>query len=159
MPVTREQIYEALFARLQAATWTVPNSLPPATPTAWLTCSRKVKIFADVPADQQPAAYQAEHDEVSVQVSRMPYKKTFSANWIIYHYVDMETPGAILNNAILDALYEVMKPGPTDPGGPDPRNTLGGFVYHAWIDGNIFKDPGDLDRQAMMVVPIKMLVP
>jgi hypothetical protein len=37
--------------------------------------------------------------------------------------------------------------------------TLGGLVIHAWIDGAVFKDAGDLDQQAMLIVPIKLLVP
>ena len=51
-----------------------------------------------------------------------------------------------------------MQPIPSDPGYPK-RLTLGGLVHHCYIDGSVFKDPGDIDAQAMMVIPILMLVP
>jgi hypothetical protein len=36
---------------------------------------------------------------------------------------------------------------------------LGGLVTHCWIEGRIEIHPGDLDGQAIAVVPIRMLVP
>ena len=37
--------------------------------------------------------------------------------------------------------------------------TLGGLVHHCFIDGKVFKDPGDLDGQALIIVPITVLAP
>lgn len=91
----------------------------------------------------------------------MPYRRTWEAQWIIYHANGgsaKEIP-TIENNLILDAVEKVLAPKPSDPGFLDERNTLDGLVYHCFIDGTIFKDPGDIDNQGMLVVPIKLLVP
>lgn len=151
--------------------WTLANlmkevewnrSPPNQTPDLhkFITISRRVKLFADVPADAQPACYQAEWSVDEQQVSNMPYKTTMGVNWIIYHCVgkDKSAIGAIENNLILRAVRDTLAPKVTDPGWPK-RNTLGGLVHHCFISGRVFKDPGDIDDQAMMVVPIKLLVP
>jgi hypothetical protein len=39
------------------------------------------------------------------------------------------------------------------------RNTLGGTVYNCRIDGKILKDPGDLDGDALLIVPVKLVLP
>lgn len=153
MTATREQIYGALFALTGAMTWGDDDR-------TWKQRSRRVKLFSDVPTTQQPALYQAEHGETSVQLSNLPYKRTFAANWIIYQATGKD-PNAVPaqeNNLILDAVYAAIAPSPGDSGYPQ-RNTLGGLVHHCFIDGEIFKDPGDIDNQGMMVIPIKLLVP
>lgn len=157
-PPTREQIYQALWALTAEMKWDVVVS--PASFNTWVSSDRRVKLFADVPTPQQPFICQAEHGEAIAQKSNLPYRRVFEASWIIYQAsgLNKSTAGAILNNKILDAVQAAMVPKPTDVGFPQ-RNTLGGLVYHCYIDGIIFKDPGDIDDQAMMVVPVKMLVP
>ena len=149
--MTREAIFSALFALSENVTW---SNGP------FKTRSRRVKLFSDVPKEQQPALYQAEHDELSSQTSKMPYKNIYSASWIIYQATGFSPSAipAVENNLILDAVYAAIAPLPTDPGYPQ-RNTLGGLVYHCYIDGSVFKDPGDIDNQGMLVIPIKLLVP
>ena len=75
---------------------------------------------------------------------------------VIYHNVGVD-PNAIPateSNLILDAIQAVF---PSND--PDLRQTLGGLVHHCFISGKVFKDPGDLDNQALIIVPIKILVP
>lgn len=152
--MNREPIFQALFALTNNLTWGTP------TPRTFVTRSRRVKLFSDVPTEQQPALYQAEHDEVTSQVSNMPYKWVLKAEWVIYQATgfDPNAVPAIENNLILDAIQAALAPAIADPGYPK-RNTLGGLVHHCYIDGSVFKDPGDIDNQGMMVVPILMLVP
>lgn len=123
--------------------------------------SRRVKIFADVPTDQQPACFQAEWATDEQQVTNLPYKTVLGVNWIIFQAVskDSKAIGAKENNLILGGIRKALKPRPDDPGFPDRRNTLNGLVHHCFISGRVFKDPGDIDNQGMMVVPIKLLVP
>lgn len=155
MSVTREQIYETLFAL-----WTPVRWMAGSEERRFKTLSRKVKLFSDVPTGQQPALFQAEHSETTGQTSNLPYKRTFMANLIVYQATGAApaVEGAKENNRILDALEAAIAPKTNDTGYPK-RNTLGGLVYHCYFDGNVFKDPGDIDAQAMMVVPVKMLVP
>lgn len=151
--MNREAILGALFALGQSIQWDSPAR-------GWVTTSRRVKLFSDVPDELQPALFQAEHGEVTSQTSNMPYKWVLKAEWIIYQCTgnDPNAVPAIENNKILDAVQAAFAPQPSDPGYPK-RNTLGGLVHHCYIDGSVFKDPGDIDNQGMMVIPILMLVP
>ena len=48
------------------------------------------------------------------------------------------------------------------PTGPDAalgRLTLGGTAYRCGIDGKPLKDPGDLDGDGLLVVPITIVLP
>ena len=38
-------------------------------------------------------------------------------------------------------------------------NTLGGLVYWVRIEGKIFKDPGDIDSQTLLIVPLVVEMP
>lgn len=157
MPLpTREQVYQALVALTEEVTW---GTAPTKQFLNAVATRRRVKLFSD--ATIQPAVYQAEHDEEVAQITNLPYKRAFKASWIVYQNVgkDHSAVPAIENNLILDAIQAALAPKPQDPGFPNKRNTLGGLVHHCYIDGEIFKDPGDIDDQGMMVIPITILVP
>jgi hypothetical protein len=155
--VNEELILYTLAQLMTEVRWTRSDS----SEHRFLTVSRRVKLWADVPHPQQPACFQAEHADETGQVTGMPYKTVLGANWIIYQCVNMDKKaiGAIENNLILDGVRRALAPKPTDRGFLDNRNTLGGLVHHCFISGKIFKDPGDIDGEGMMVVPIKLLVP
>lgn len=130
-------------------------------PQKFITIGRRVKLFHEVDDAQQPACFQAEWGTTEEQRTSMPYKSTVDIRWIIYQCVgrDPSALGAVENNLILRGVRTALAPSIEDPGFPDERNTLGGLVHHCFISGNIFKDPGDIDNQGMLVVPIKVLVP
>ncbi len=58
-------------------------------------------------------------------------------------------------NDFLDALDAVLAR--DDPG--TGNLTLGGLVQRVWIDGEPFRDPGDLDNQGLVIVPVKIQYP
>jgi hypothetical protein len=65
-------------------------------------------------------------------------------------------PGVALNN-LIDAVKAALDPVP----GMAQTLGLGGTttVQHCWIEGRIDMHPGDLDGQAIAVIPIKILAP
>ncbi|MDR3508428.1 MAG: hypothetical protein P4L64_11070 [Caulobacteraceae bacterium] len=144
---TREDIFTALFALSASASWSTQ-------PSGFAYRSRRVKLWGDLPA--QPALCQAEHDETVSEVTRLPSRTTLAASWLIYHDVgkDPDAVPASETNLILDAVQSLF---PTND--PDAVQTLGGLVRHCFISGKIFKDPGDLDGQGLIIVPITILVP
>jgi len=158
--IDEEAIFAALFERVSAVTWTRAGDPDPDT-RQFLTKSRRVRLFADVPSNQQPACFQAEWATDEQQVTNQPYKTTLMANWVIFQCIgkDKKAIGAIENNLIIGGCRKALAPLPSDPGFPDRRNTLNGLVHHCFISGRIFKDPGDIDDQGMIVIPIKLLVP
>ena len=156
-PFNYEEVFQTLFERMAEMSWTSVTGKK----VKLITTSRRVKLFADVPFDQQAAGFQAEHGEISEQKTGLPYKTVLEANWIIYQCVGNSKSqlGAIENNRILQSARKVLSPKPQDVGFFEKRNTLGGLVHHCFISGRIFKDPGDIDGQGMLVIPIKLLVP
>jgi hypothetical protein len=144
---TREDVFNALFALAQGLTWGAPSR-------GLAFSARRVKLWDDLPA--QPALCQAEQDEMVAETTGLPSKTTYSASWLIYHAAGKD-PGAIPateTNLILDAV-QAMFPS----GDPDRVQTLGGLVHHCFITGKVFKDSGDIDGQALIIVPIRILVP
>lgn len=159
MIVDEETILSTLFALTEQVTWRRSGD---ASDRSFLTRSRRVKLFSDVSLSEQPACFQAEHGTTEEQVTGMPYKSVIEAAWVIYQAIAQEGPqieGTVENNLILGGVRAALAPSPRDPGFFDKRNTLGGIVHHCFISGRVFKDPGDIDGQGMLVVPIKVLVP
>lgn len=162
---TREEVFKALFAKVDLVTWSNADAGHQIyTGRTFITKSRRLKLFNEVPATQQPSCMQAEHADNVTQVTNMPYKQIWTADWFIYQCTgnDPKATPTIENNLIIDACFEALRPRiepgvSWDPG--NPRQTLGGLVYHCYINGEIFKDPGDIDKQGMIVIPITMLIP
>lgn len=155
-----EPIFYALAQRMATVRWTRPGDSTPNT-HQFVTVTRRIALFGDVPSPSQPWCGQAEHGEVSEQITGMPYKTTLEATWIIMHCFgkDKNALPTVENNVIITGIRNALAPLPADPGFLSKRNTLNGLVYHCFISGRIFKDPGDLDDQALITVPIKLLVP
>lgn len=156
MSVTRERVFSALWALNEGIEFDMSMSDTPVMKT-WKIRERKLRLFSDVPSEQKPYIAQVEHGEEITKVRNLPYRRVWNAQWFVYH--DNAKIPAIINNNILDAIESCLKPKVQDPGFFENRNTLMGLVYACYIEGEIFKDPGDIDNQAMMVVPIKLLVP
>ena len=150
-----EAIFAALATRMEFVRWTRAD----ASEHQFKVTSRRVRLFADAPV--QPACYQAEHTTDERQLTGMPYKTVLDASWIIYQNVarDGNAIPTTENNLIIGGCRRALAPLPSDPGFQDKRNTLNGLVHHCFIQGRIFKDPGDIDGQGMLVIPIKLLVP
>lgn len=152
MTTPRDTIYQALFDLLVANTqWQYGGQ---GSPKGFAETNRRVKLWGD--PQIKPSMFMAEHEEYTEQKTGLPYKRSFKVKLIIYQDT-AQAPGVAgsqENDRILDAVEAALIP--TDG---QQRQTLGGIVHHCFVEGNTFKDPGDLDGQGMMVVPITMLVP
>ena len=150
---TREAIFTALFA-LASAGEGQPGAFTWGGGQTLAYTSRRVRLWGDLPA--QPALCQAEHDETVAETTGLPSKTTLSASWLIFHDAGKDPTAAptIQTNQILDAIQALFP-----AGDPDNVQTLGGLVAHCFINGKIFKDSGDLDGQALIIVPLTLLVP
>lgn len=152
----RERVMQALNAKLMVATFDpIMNGA-----TTWVnnpTLSRKLKHFSDLDPQQQPCLYQVEHDEeVTQKGGRNPERVTMEVSAVCYAYAgnDYDIGSTFINNMIAGIKNSLTI--------DDPQNnacTLGGLVYNCWVEGKIFKDPGDLDKQCLLVLPIKITLP
>jgi len=150
--MTREPIFAALFALGQTIRWTDPRTQ---ATVSFGYSNRRIQTSDQIPGELTPALLQGVGPEDFKAAPGLPAKRILSANWLIY-YKPYLTPVTTdpLTNAILDGVEAVFVP---DSVSGDV--TLGGLVAHAWIEGEVFKAAGDLNDQAMIVVPIKLLIP
>jgi hypothetical protein len=120
---------------------------------------RRLKLWTDVPLMSRPACFLFEGGEevYSWSESALP-KRLIEVRLFIYiNAKDPAVNGGVLINEVMEALD-----GALALSGADSclgRNTLGGIVHHCRIDGKILKDPGDLDGDALLIVPIKIALP
>lgn len=127
---------------------------------AWkLGPTRRLKLWSDVPAASRPACFVFEggQETYSWSESACP-KRTIEIRLFIYlNAKDPSVAGAALVNNVLDAIDAAFSLSGSDI--VLGRNTLGGSVYHCRIEGKPLKDPGDLDGDALVIVPIKLVLP
>lgn len=145
--MSREAIYSALFTLAQTITWGDGKT--------FINPSRRVRTFSEI--KEWPTMAQAEHTENVVPVTNMPSRTTLGAVWLLYHNAgkDKSATPATESNAILDAVEAMF---PTDDS-MGALQTLGGLVHRVAITGRILKEHGDLDGQALLIVPLQIFVP
>ena len=121
--------------------------------------ARRLKLWSDVPAMSRPACFIFEggQETYSWSESALP-KRAIEVKLFIYlNAKDPTIVGAALLNNVMDVLDAALALSGADLS--TGRNTLGGAVYHCRIDGKILKDPGDLDGDALLIVPVKLILP
>ncbi len=143
---TREQIYAALFAKLQGA-------------YAWNFSSRRLRHWEEVPWADQPALFVVqEHEKAELNIHGMPLKWALNAKvWVYCNVGETQDPAVTAStqvNAAVDAIDAVLKA--TREG---DRQTLGGLVYNCFIDGALETDEGWLGPQTVCRIPIKIIAP
>lgn len=142
MTAAREDIYAALLTLLQAA-------------APFQTISRRVRLWSDLSAAQQPALFLVAKGEDHAPQTGLPPRRTLQADLVVYALApDDDTAGSQVLNPLLDALQTALRPPPYSA-----DQTLGGLVQHAWIEGHIQTDEGALGPQAVAVIPVHILAP
>lgn len=127
---------------------------------AWKTGpARRLKLWSDVSFSWRPACYLFEGGEdVYAWTETARPKRIIDVKVFIYLNAKASSiVGAALLNEVMDALDVAFV-----PKGADEllgRNTLGGAVYQCRIEGKVLKDPGDLDGDALLVVPVRIVLP
>ena len=144
---TREQAIAVLQARVGAA-------------YGWAAApSRRLKLWSDVPPAMRPACFLFEGgSETYDNAAGGSPKRSLAVKLFIY--VDAHDParfGAAQLNAIMDALDAALAPAGADAA--LGRTTLAGTAYRCSIEGRPMKDPGDLDGDGLLVVPVTIVLP
>lgn len=120
---------------------------------------RRLRLWSDVPVMSRPACFLFEggQETYSWSETALP-KRVMEVKIFIYlNAKDPTLTGAALLNDVMDALDAAfaLAGGDIALG----RNTLSGAAYHCRIDGKALKDPGDLDGDALLIVPVKLILP
>jgi hypothetical protein len=101
-----------------------------------------------------PALFQAEPDETFESKLGQMQKRQLSAVWFIYHSAgkDQSAIPAETTSTLIDQIDAKLQANVH-------RQSLGGSVYAAFIDGQIRKWEGDLDGLTILMIPIRILLP
>lgn len=120
--------------------------------------ARRLKLWGDVPLDQRPAFYQFEGEVEDwkwtnkiIPIVTIPVK--------LFAYINAKDPsviGATQLNQIIEALKNAFTP--TGMDAALGRFTLGNRVNAVRIK-KVFKDPGDLDGDGMMMMTVEIELP
>ena len=136
--MNREAIYGALFDRLAAL-------------EGFQTISRRLKHWADVPKDAQPALYMAQTGEQPSTTTGQPTKWRLQLDIYLYVQVEPDQAPAPQLNPLLDAVCNLLNT-------PHPITGRYGLgidgVEWARVDGPIETDEGTLGSQAVAIVPV-----
>ncbi len=121
--------------------------------------ARRLKLWSDVPAMSRPACFLFEggQETYSWSESAAPKRAIEIKLFIYLSAKDPSVIGSSLLNDVMDALDAAFALSGADLA--IGRNTLGGAVHHCRIDGKTLKDPGDLDGDALLIVPVKLILP
>ncbi len=142
MELSRETIYNALFDYLKS------ND---ALMSQVKTFTRKLTIFTDIAAEDQPAIYLEMTGESRSIVRGQPPRITLESNLWVNVVKDGEVAAQILN-PILDAIETALLPT------TDDTQTLSNKVHHCWIEGTTQIFEGNLGDEALAIIPIRILV-
>lgn len=152
MVTSREQVASALLTAIQNMVFGSPIN----GKVSWTTTSRRLRLWGSVPPEEQPAAFVVSHSEddafrgLGLQRIRLHYSV-----WCYSRTDDPSVVGDTDLNTMMSA-FQTLFPVTEDSTG---QNTLGGLVYWSRIEGRVFKDPGDIDSQTLLIVPIVVEMP
>ena len=147
---TREQIMEALQARLQGI---IVNG----SPAFNAVTRRNVSPETIVSAGQAALALVKHHETYHRPSPAQPPRRTLTIMAIVYIDVGANAnaiPDAVLN-PIQDAIDAALAPDDNVRG----TCTLGGLVYSAMIAGEVIAAPGDKTGKGLAIVPIDVIIP
>ncbi len=148
---TRDQVMAVILAKLQSMTFAAPIN----GATSWRTVSDRLRLWGDVAPDQQPAVFLVTHREQDDYRGLGLYRRRLELGLWCYSRSD-SAPGAPDLDTMMEAFeaaFNVADNMSTN------SNTLGGLVYWCRIEGKTLKDPGDLDNQTLLVVPLVVEMP
>ena len=135
-----ESIYAALFALGKSA-------------TGVRTASRRLVNAQDVPVEASPALFQVQIQQQAKYQGDVPTRWDLSVMWVVVVAQTDETqPMTPTLNPILDAVTTTLAP-------VTGKQTLGGLVEYAAIDGNIDISEGVMGDRTVAFIPIHIIVP
>ena len=155
MTANRTAIKTALFSLVNAAVLSpVINGS-----SSWLTSSRRLKLWNAVDVSKQPAMFLVQHRETYERYGVGLIRRYLDLGIWCYAPTGDES---IVGDDLLDTMESALETAlaPDDP----TRNelTLGGLCYWARItrdSGQYIRDPGDIDGQALLILPVRVLMP
>ena len=137
-----ETVFAALYTQLSGV-------------ATFATSGRRLVNVQDLNPEQFPAAFQLEGKQSWKFTPNAPPVLTLRATWVLYTFqTDPNAAQSTPLNLLLDAVRSALQP----PAG-QIKQTLGGLVEYAAIDGTVEIFEGVLGERAVALVPITLVMP
>ena len=129
--------------------------------TTWAMVSRRLKMFNQIDPTMQPACFVVQHREFYENrgMGTPPVRILNVGLWAFAPTSDPDVVGDDLIDTMFDAI-EVVLNKPDDI--MQNELTLGGLCTYCNIDRRdnlLIRDPGDIDGQALLIVPLRIMLP
>lgn len=147
--MTREPIYASLFAFFAALT--VGGS------PAFVTATRQVKTWEDVPPEDQPALLPLPRRETAQRKKGLPTIWTLDVDLLLYVHTGAQNDPSVTPAQLLNPLLDAIEASLTIDDVMNNACTLGGLVSHCAINGPIELFLGSLGDEAVAIVPLQLL--
>jgi len=152
---SREDLLNAILTRIQLMSFDQPIN----GQITWVTTSRRLRLWSDVPSDSQPAAFLVEHEEHDEWRNLGAERRRLNPRiWCYFRTDDPTIWGGSLINVMLEA-FEAQFGMSVQQNFSTGQVTLDGQAYFVRIEGRVFKDPGDIDNQGLLIVPLVVEMP
>jgi hypothetical protein len=150
---SREEVFQALADKLSAVDGINYTSRRMALPAAFNSIGTTGTVDERLPC----LLVWEQNEENKHKGLGIPPTRTWEA-WIVVYFMNPtnDIAGATIINPILDAIEAALAPDIVTS-----KQTLGGLVSHAWIEGPVTKSLGDVDTEGFggAVIPVRMLIP
>jgi hypothetical protein len=157
----RTQVKEALLAKLADVTFDIPIN----GASTWAsTATRRLKLWGNIDPSNQPACFLVQHrEQYERRGSGLPPRRYLDLGaWCYAPSGDESVVGDDLLDTMTGAIETALLP---PIGTYRNEQTLDGLLDPSgWVridagNGLFIRDPGDIDGQALLVLPIKVLLP
>jgi hypothetical protein len=151
---TRTEVKAATFAKITSMTFATPVQ----GQSTWVTASQKLKLWGEVDVTLRPAVFLVSHSEEDEYRGLGLYRRRLRLAAWCYTRCSETDIGDTQLDTIMDSFEATFGQAAVDNFSTN-ECTLGGLVYFVRIDGKVFRDPGDLDNDAMLIVPLLVEMP
>lgn len=153
--ITREPIYAALFAKINALVGSPVSSNQP-----FVSASRRLQSVTKVQPERQPAIFQVQSRETPTQIKKgFPTRWNLKPElWVFIWQPDATSAVSPIINPIIDAIEKAFSP----DNQMQQDCTLGGLVSHCRIEGRDIEiyegvTTGSTGYQSVVIIPIDIM--
>lgn len=150
--IGREKVWSAFFSLLSPSL-TIPAG------GLFRTVSRRARTYTQVTSDEQPALFVLQRREIAEAKNRgIPTIWRMHASLYVYAVNSVDaigTGGGQILNPLLDSIEAALAPRAVEGN----VLSLGGLVSRAFIDGDLEIDEGNIDGQAVAIIPVTIIGP
>lgn len=153
----RTVVMAAILAKIQAMTFSTPVN----GASTWVTVESRLRLWGDVPSLQQPYVALVTHSEIDEYRGLGLTRVRLELRCWCYTKAPktVTTTNGQKDLDVLTKAFEAAFGQNAVDNFSTNQCTLGGLVYWCRIEGKVFKDPGDIDEQTLLIVPLVVEMP